>query len=165
MKEQLGSQKGFTLLELMVAMSIFSILIIAVYGTFFSEYSRMNRQLNSAIINGEATRAFRNIRAVTELYGELTVSNSRLSSEGEIIIDCDSDDDLEGLALNLDNSTHQLLNSKGEVIADYVKYISFYLGPDSHDNVAITSDVVMVVIEMESGDMTFELKGGINIAR
>ncbi len=157
--------EGFTLLELMVAMSVFAILILVVYGTFFSQYSRMNHQMNQATMTTESTRVIDRLMSVIEDANDLSLSRYQIRDNGRIMVDCDSDLLLEGAIFSLDRSKKQLIDADGGVIASHVEGIEFVEGPITYDQMYVAEGVIMAVVTMNDGGSDYVVKGGINIEK
>lgn len=165
MKNFIKNQKGYSLVELMIAFSIFSILIMVLYSTFFSQYRGLTGQMEMATLNADASRALKYMKASIKAYDAIDVSNNQVFSSNDVIIDGDGDSNLEGSELSLNNDTHTLVDSEGVIIASNVADITIVIGPGSIDGVTVVDDVVLIQIKMETLNTSYQLKGGINVGK
>ncbi len=165
MKRFLKNQQGYSMVELMIAFSIFTILMMVVYSTFFSQYRGLTGQMEMASLNADANRALKYMKATINDYGSIDVSNGQVSSSSIVIIDANNDDVLEGSEISLDNKQHALIDSDGLIIASNVSDINVIIGPGSIDDVTVVEGVVLIQIVMSTRNTSYEVKGGINVSR
>jgi len=165
MRHIFAKKHGFTLVELMIAFSIFSILILILYSTFFSQYKRLNNQLASGENISDGARVIKAVTEVVDDYGNITVVNGQVLSFGTIIIDADSGETQEGSRLNLNPTTGQLTDENGNKIAENISSLQLIMGPTTYDDVEIVEGVLLIEAIMESRDTTYSVKGGINVEK
>lgn len=155
---------GYTFLELMIALSIFSILVLVVYGTFFTEIGKSEDRTSKINMNIEANRAMENIRdAINEATNIAVANQSTINGNGTILIDTLDDGNNNGSLLNVDDG--QLIDDIGRVLCDEVESITFIMGPDNSTDIAVVADVILIQITLEKGNVEYFLKGGVNIVR
>ncbi len=159
------NEKGFTLLELVVAFSIFSILILVIYGTFFTELKRNLERSTWIAMNIEAQISMNAIIKCVDQGGNITLNGETVLSNGIKIIDASDDGVLSGSQYNLDFSQNTLIDGAGEKVSENIKRIEFVAGPAQYENIGITSGVMMIIIDMESSDVRYTLKGAINVEK
>ncbi len=166
MKKKISNKSGYTFLEVMIAFSIFGILILVVYTTFFNEIIRFNDRISQINMNIESARAMRTIKKTVDEYDEILILNNNLvSSNGVIIIDALDNGNLEGSQLNLDYDSHNLIDNQGNIIANNIESIQFVLGPAVYNDIDVLEHVLLIIINMKSKRGSFVLKGGLNIEK
>lgn len=165
MKEKLQNQQGYTMVELMIAFSIFTILMMVVYSAFFSQYSTLRGQIEMSSMNADARRTLKHIKEIIEVNGDVNISGDQVIVSGNILIDADHDTTTEGQLLSLDNGTHTLIDQDGLIIAHNVADINMVMGPGTIDGVSVVEDVVLIHVVMATPRTSYEVKGGVNIGR
>lgn len=160
------NQDGYTLLELMIAFTIFSMIILIVYTTFFTELKKFYHRSSLAAMNIESNHAMNEIiQEINQNSGIVIVNNNSISAAGLVIIDANNDPVMEGSRFSLDETTHTLRSNDGLSICQNVKSIHFILGPTVYDGIGITTNMLLIEIIMEDGEVTYTLQGGVNLAR
>jgi len=165
MKKITNSEAGYTLVELMIAFSIFSILMLVVYSTFFSQYKRLNDHIALTRMSVDAGRTLKEIEDMLDDYGSISVSGNQIRSSGIVIADLNSDGSMEGTVLNLDTSKGELLDDTGTVRSENIHSIQVMMGPATDGDVSVVNGVVLIVVKMEVRGITYTLKGGHNVIR
>lgn len=158
--------EGFTFLEMIIAFSIFSILILIIYATFFNEVKRSMENALLITMNIEGNRSMQHIKAIIDQYDEIEVINgSLITSKGIPIIDARDDGGSIGSEINLDYNTHELADMGNQVLGTHVKNIRFEKGPYNDGSIGITKDMLLIIIEFEKDLVSYTIKGGINLVR
>jgi len=158
------NNKGYTFLELMIALSIFSILILVIYGTFFTEIKKHDDRTSKINMNIEANRAMETITDVINEEADISVANQKtINGSGTILIDTLDDGNNYGTLLNVYDK--QLIDDDGRVLCDEVESITFIMGPDNTTDIGVVAGVILIQITLEKGNVSYFLKGGVNIER
>ena len=157
-------KRGFTLIELMLALSIFAILMGAVYKAYFSEMKELrqitdknNLQYSAKTCIEYITRELRNIEDETqeiELIGNEIIIKSFETKKDVVLVDITGNK--SGL-VNLNKATRKLVDQKGRILCNGVNNIS--LKKDE------SGDVIVITIVLQSGNETHSVTTGININR
>ena len=79
MNQQKGNAKGFTLIEVMVAIGIFSIAIFGTLALIGQSMSFGKYTSNQTIAANEARRVFENVRRVADLNGLASVASTNFN--------------------------------------------------------------------------------------
>lgn len=158
------NNNGYTFLELMIALAIFSILMLVIYGTFFTEIQKHDDRTSKINMNIDANRAMENITDIIDEETMIVVSNQQtISGNGLVLIDTLDDGNNNGSLLNVDD--RKLVDDIGRVLCDNVESITFIMGPNNTESIAVVADVILIQITLEKGNVTYYLKGGANIVR
>jgi len=161
-------KKGFTLVELMIALSIFAILLGSVYKAFFSEMKELrqmtdknNLQYNAKTCIEYITRELRGKKDYSqgiELESNDTLIKSYITKNNietsTVLVDVSGNN--KGL-VNLNRSTKKLIDNDGRILCNGINNIS--LRKDS------SGDVILITIELQSGTEGYSVTTGINISR
>ena len=161
-------KRGFTLVELMIALSIFAILIGSVYKAFFSEMKELrqmtdknNLQYNAKSCIEYITRELRSKKDYSqgielEQNGALITSyiTKNKIETGTVLVDVSGNK--RGL-VNLNKATKKLVDKSGRILCNGVNNIS--LSKDSSGN------VILITIELQSGNENYSVTTGINISK
>lgn len=158
-------QGGFTLLEMMIAFSVFSIVILVLYATFYTELKNYFYRFSMITMNIESQYAMNHLKNEINRNGLITVSDSIVYANGTPIIDGNNDLILEGSRVNLDESRHVLLDESGASICEHVKSLQFLVGPTIFKGIGITDNMLLIEIVLEDRDAMYTIHGGVNLAR
>jgi prepilin-type N-terminal cleavage/methylation domain-containing protein len=155
---------GFTFIELMIAMAIFSILALVIYSTFFSEIKKYeNRSIHIAMIT-DANRGMNALSdSISNAQGISIREGTQIDANGVNLIDMKDDGINNGSLLNLESG--KLMTVSGTVIAEYVKEVSFTQGPFSSQTLGVMDNVILIQLQLKKNDNEYFLKGGVNIDR
>jgi len=161
-------KKGFTLVELMIALSIFAILMGSVYKAYFSELKELrqiadknNLQYNAKSCIEYITRELRNKKDYSQgvtlegngtlIKSYITVNNVETST---ILVDVSGSS--KGL-VNLNKATKKLTDDKGRILCNGVNNIS--LSKDASGN------MIIITIDLQSGNESYSITTGINLSK
>ncbi len=157
--------EGYTFVEMMIAFSIFAILIVILYATFFSNFSGLTNQNATVDLNNEAFSTIRQLKNTINDYGSITVSNNNVYSNGVLIIDGDNNGLLQGSRINIDFNNQTIIEYDNNVMTDNLKNITFVLGPNQSYGFGVTDNMLLIVLELEKQNAEYTLKGGMNIGK
>jgi len=161
-------KRGFTLVELMIALSIFAILIGSVYKVYFSEMKELrqitdknNLQYNAKSCIEYITKELRNKYDYSQgitlegngtlIKSYITVNNVETST---VLVDVSGSS--KGL-VNLNKTTKKLTDNKGRTLCNGVNNI--LLSKDSSGN------LIIVTIDLQSGNESYSVTTGVNISK
>ncbi len=145
------NKKGFTLVELMISMAIFSVVLLTIYSFFFTNYKSLNRVSLEVSIQTEAEKAIEKITSIA--MESSTVMINTQGTDGKI----DNIEEYVKLSKNwvkeytftVENNKLMLSSiensiDKGKIeVADFVEYIIC-------KNITLDGDGTKVIgIEME----------------
>lgn len=159
------NSKGYTLLELIVAFSIFSLIMLVLYGTFYAELKKNRTRAIQSEMYMESEWTMSRIREEISEHRNLSVEGvDRLFGSAGLLVD-GSGGSMSGSLFNIDSMNRTLVDSTGVVVCRHIDRVRFYLGPQIQDGVALVEDVLMICLDLSEGDVRLTLRGGINLVR
>lgn len=147
-------KKGFTLIGLMLALAIFTLVMTFLYTTFFSQIRSYNSTNDENHIQYNARNAMELI--VDEVRGadsNISVTNNSISANGSTLIGTNT----MNADLNFNSASGTLTDKDGNVLCRQISGLSFRTD-------SVNASVIVITIDLSSGKETFELVSGVNIS-
>jgi len=158
------NENGFTFVELMIAVSLMSLVFLVVYSVFFTQFKLFNNQNSELDLVSDSNKAMFEIQEVINCYSKLDVpSLRRIVSDSTIVIDTADDGVNEGTELNVDGGV--LYDKDMFPICKHVEDIIFVKGKDASRNIPVAENTVLIKISLRDGQVSYFLDGGIYLEK
>jgi len=155
------NKKGFTLIELMITLALFSLFAGFLYNAFFTQIKE-NNSFNTNIdlkYNGDKTMNLitDKLRSNVIESGEGNITQIEGSTEGNILIDLTGEAGLSELKLTLENTFVDNSNSSPVVLCEGITSINMKFGNEDE------KDLIFITIYLKSRNDEYTVTSAVNI--
>ncbi|MFL0195453.1 type II secretion system protein J [Clostridium sp. WILCCON 0269] len=160
-------KKGFTLVELMIALAIFTIFSVYLYQTFFSQIRQSFSFNNNIDIQYNVNKALSMITDEIRNYSFTNITiptETEVMSGNKVIIDLDSNDLTHDIDYNKSSKTLNLNDVQSNANIDKclnIDSVRISQG-DSNNN---ESELILITVSASEGDIQITSSTAVNINR
>ena len=148
-------KKGFTLIELMISLAVFSIFAGFMYRSFYEEI-RSSKTVNNRIdLQYNAGKAMELLTSEVRNGGSITLNGNKLIGTAPAIATTlvDISGTGTGSDINLDASNKSLKDNQGRILCKDIDSIQF----------VITGDMLNITVNLIEGKESYKAVSGINL--
>lgn len=162
-------KKGFTLLELMITLAIFSIFSGYLYKIYFNQIKLFSSINNRNDFQYEAkTGEYYISREIRNNINDITYDSInkliKKTSSGTILVNASGDvsNSVNMGNINFDATNHTFLSKSGDILCRYVNSISITHG---NTNNGYNADILLIDIQFSNGKDNYSISTGINTTK